>query len=226
MKRLTSELAAFKHTIKELTDNKERVQREGRDALAAKQLELDCAHRQLLDTQTALAAERAAAERQQDQTRAALHAAQAEARAFATRVAELHGALEAAEKLAQQWRADEGAARLRHDSLQQQQVTDTDAHVRALQQLTTHIDVLKRQYFFATALSLKLGLFYQGKHANETLQDMYEALQQPAVAVPFSEWPTWIAQRLAAIATSQVTTTQRAAPASAAPPAKRRKVPK
>lgn len=52
--------------------------------------------------------------------------------------------------------------------------------------------VMKRQYFFSTALAVKLNFSLLGQNVNGLdTQEMYEAVV--AQAVPVSDWPAWIA---------------------------------
>lgn len=62
--------------------------------------------------------------------------------------------------------------------------------------MNEQIDALRRQFFFSTAISIKLGQFYQGRTLNTSLTDLYERLTK--LNLPFGEWGTWISEQLLA----------------------------
>lgn len=67
-------------------------------------------------------------------------------------------------------------------------------HADTMVAMNEQIDALRRQFFFSTAISIKLGQFYQGRQLNVSLTDLYERLMK--LALPFADWPAWISEQL------------------------------
>lgn len=67
-------------------------------------------------------------------------------------------------------------------------------HSETMAAMNEQVDALRRQFFFSTAISIKLGQFYQGRNMNISLTDLYERLMK--LNLPFAEWPAWISEQL------------------------------
>lgn len=85
-------------------------------------------------------------------------------------------------------------------------------HAETMAAMNEQVDALRRQFFFSTAISVKLGQFYQGRQMNVSLTDLYERLMK--LNIPFGEWPAWISEQILASAETPVAAT--AAPAAPA----------
>jgi len=81
-----------------------------------------------------------------------------------------------------------------NSNLEKKFVLSEESHKDNITFLTTQIDTLKREYFFSTAVALKLTCFVKGKLVNVSINALYEQIQKNNI--PFIEWPSWIKAHL------------------------------
>jgi len=73
-------------------------------------------------------------------------------------------------------------------------VLSEESHKDNIIFLTSQIDTLKREYFFSTAVALKLTCFVKGKLVNVSINALYDQILQSNI--PFCNWSPWIKAKL------------------------------
>jgi len=81
-----------------------------------------------------------------------------------------------------------------NSNLEKKYVLSEESHKDNIIFLTSQIDTLKREYFFSTAVALKLTCFVKGKLVNVSINALYDQILQSNI--PFCNWSPWIKAKL------------------------------
>ena len=82
--------------------------------------------------------------------------------------------------------ASEALRKEKHDAVVEAQ--------QAVCSLEEEVANLKREYFYATALGVKLNLSFKSSTHNVEIQNLFETAQSDGI--PTDKWPKWIANKI------------------------------